>query len=209
MCRLRTPLRTPSPGAAPTAPVALARCRWQLGASSHTCALLGLTCSNTLHVIPHEVLLPKQRLSHSQEMGGKPGGQQRMGRERRRGPAAATQPLGMERWHLEQPHTRGTLQPDGDEHLPGGRCMSKELQGLRGGGCCSREGDPGTNPASFHRSAQPSGLKHRHFITPRQPQAGFSLSVPLFVRLSGRAAEHGEAWSPLPHVGGTFCPLWL
>lgn len=153
MCRLRTPLRTPSPGAAPTAPVALARCRWQLGASSHTCALLGLTCSNTLHVIPHEVLLPKQRLSHSQEMGGKPGGQQRMGRERRRGPAAATQPLGMERWHLEQPHTRGTLQPDGDEHLPGGRCMSKELQGLRGGGCCSREGDPGTNPASFHRSA--------------------------------------------------------
>lgn len=76
----------------------------------------GLTCSNTLHVIPHEVLLPKQRLSHSQEMGGKPGWQQRMGRERRRGPAAATQPLGTERWHLEQSHTRGTLHPDGDEH---------------------------------------------------------------------------------------------
>lgn len=94
----------------------LAWCRWQLGASSHTCALLGLTCSNTLHVIPHKVLLPKQRLSHSQEMGGKPGWQQGMGRERPRGPAAATQPLGTERWHLEQSHTRGTLHPDGDEH---------------------------------------------------------------------------------------------
>lgn len=117
MCRLRTPLHPQprssphSPGGPGTVPVAAGRIEPLV---AH--ALLGLTCSNTLHVIPHEVLLPKQRLSHSQEMGGKPGWQQGMGRERRRGPAAATQPLGTERWHLEQSHTRGTLHPDGDEH---------------------------------------------------------------------------------------------
>lgn len=203
MCAGSGPRCTPSPGAAPTAPVALARCRWQPGTSSHTwpAPCWGSPAQTPGHVIPHKVLLPKRRLSHSQETGGKPGWQQRTGREMGRGPAPATQPLGTGRWHLEQSHTRGMLHPNGDERLPEGRCTSKELQGLRGG-VLQQGKRPATNPASFHRNAAViSAQASQAFYHPKAAPGRFlpvTPTVPLTLR------QRSRAWGSLLAPRGQF-----
>lgn len=156
---LSTPLHPPQTW------VALARCRQHPGAPEPGPALAPASPAQTL-VIPHKMLLPKLRLSRSQEVGGKPSWAQRMG-------------AGGPRW----PHSHHP--PHGDRKV----ALVAILMGYTASpwGAQRRERPRAKPSVISHKAALISALKqHRNFITLRQLQAGFSSLVPLFIKHPGR-----------------------